>query len=85
MRTTVDLPPELLRAAKARAAADGETLKEFFARVVAQALATTPGPRPHRSRVSLPLVGTGPSAVEVTNDLIAELLDTADVDRYREL
>ncbi len=84
MRTTVDLPPELLRAAKTRAAADGETLKEFFARAVVQALGTSPGPRPHRSRVSLPLVGSGPSAVEVTNDLIAEVLATADVDHYRE-
>lgn len=84
MRTTVDLPPELLRAAKARAAADGETLKEFFTRVVAQALATSSGPRPHRSRVSLPLVGSGPSTVEVTNDVIAEVLATADVDHYGE-
>lgn len=83
MRTTVDLPPELLRAAKARAAADGETLKVFFTRVVTQALATS-GPRPPRSRVALPLVGSGGQAVEVTNDVIAELLAADDVEHYGE-
>lgn len=84
VRTTIDLPEELLRAAKARAAADGETLKEFFTRIVAQALETSPGPRPQRSRVSLPLVGGGPPRVEVTNDAIAGLLADEDVERYGE-
>ena len=34
MRTTVDLPPELVRAAKARAAEQGESLKDWFTNVV---------------------------------------------------
>src|SRR5580765_3417696 len=38
MRTTVELPPELMRAAKARSAELGESLKSLFARAVAAEL-----------------------------------------------
>ncbi|MDP2390838.1 MAG: hypothetical protein Q8N52_10975, partial [Acidobacteriota bacterium] len=51
MRTTVELPPELMRAAKARAAEEGESLKDWFTSAVARALGRSPGagasaPRP---------------------------------------
>ena len=38
MRTTVELPPDLLRAAKARAAERGEALKALFVRAVSREL-----------------------------------------------
>jgi hypothetical protein len=56
MRTTVELPPELFRAAKARSAARGESLKSLLARAVAAEI----GFHSHgdaRPRVGLPLFG----------------------------
>ena len=38
MRTTVDMPPTLMRAAKARAAEHGESLKDLVNRAVAHEL-----------------------------------------------
>lgn len=38
MRTTIDLPDDLFRQAKARAALDGTTFKELVARFVEQGL-----------------------------------------------
>jgi hypothetical protein len=56
MRTTVELPPALLRAAKARSAERGESLKGLLTRAVAAelGLGTGGGPRP---RIRLPLFG----------------------------
>jgi hypothetical protein len=68
MRTTVELPPELMRAAKARAADSGESLKALFARAVAAELQMPAGRSASKGRVRLPLFGdpAGPS-IPVTN------------------
>jgi hypothetical protein len=50
MRTTIDLPDDLFRQAKARAALDGTTLKELITRYVEQGL---------RRREQAPAGGTG--------------------------
>ncbi|WP_220093633.1 hypothetical protein [Flexivirga caeni] len=50
----MDLPDELMRAAKARAATRGESLKDLFERAVATEIGRS---RPGR-RVSFPLVGS---------------------------
>ena len=57
MRTTVELPPELMRQAKARAAARGESLKTLLTRAVASELGKSPNPRESRAPVRLPLFG----------------------------
>jgi hypothetical protein len=57
MRTTVELPPELMRAAKARSAESGESLKTLLTRAVAVELQTHVIRHGHRKRVSLPLFG----------------------------
>ena len=68
MRTTVDLPDELMRAAKARAATRGESLKELFERAVA---AEVGRPRSGR-RVTFPLIKSdGPKVTQ-------EEIDAAD-------
>ncbi len=77
MRTTVELPPALLRAAKARSAERGESLKSLFTRALETELgerAATPG---QARRVSLPLFGAAPGPlVRVTNaDLERALAD----------
>ncbi|WP_007023222.1 hypothetical protein [Saccharomonospora iraqiensis] len=82
MRTTVELPPELLRAAKADAAARGETLKEFLTRAVAHELeeaATTP---PRRGKVQLPLVSSeSPGRVDLSNAEIEAIFAAEDAER----
>jgi hypothetical protein len=83
MRTTVDLPDQLLRAAKARAAEHGERLKDVFERALTRELAqSTPG-RQRGRRVELPLVGTDADPrVEVTNADIEAALAAEDAERY---
>ncbi len=57
MRTTVELPPGLLRQAKARAAQRGETLKALITRAVATELGQAHDRGDARARVDLPLLG----------------------------
>jgi plasmid stability protein len=82
MRTTVDLPEDLMRAAKARAAEHGESLKDLFTRAVAHEI-RVPVSRGDATRVVLPLVGSseGPP-VSVTNADIEAALAADDADRY---
>ena len=82
MRTTIQLPPALMRAAKARSAEHGESLKALFERALAAELGrpiakSAPGPR-----VALPLFGRadGPRANPSNADLERAL---ADVDATR--
>jgi hypothetical protein len=83
MRTTVDLPDELMRAAKAKAAASGESLKDLFARAVAKELGRR-SPVPREGRVALPLIARDAEpSVDVTDDAIADALEADDVERYR--
>lgn len=83
MRTTIDMPPGLMRAAKARAAQRGESLKELVNRAVAHELGLPSAPKARAGRITLPLIGrgTGPEAL-VTNEDIAAALDADDIDRY---
>lgn len=75
MRTTVDLPDELMRAAKARAATRGESLKELFERAVSTEIG-----RPQQGRrVSFPLVkSTGPHKTQDEIDAILATEEEAD-------
>jgi hypothetical protein len=80
VRTTVELPAELLRAAKARAAARGETLRQFLARAVAHELGNMAAPATG-TRVKLPLVGSRQTgSVDITNDRIEEVLAAEDAE-----
>lgn len=82
MRTTVDLPPELMRAAKSRAAERGESLKDLFARAIAHEVGLPAGRR-GSARVVLPLVGRNAEPrVSVTNADIEAALAAAEAERY---
>lgn len=78
MRTTVELPDDLMRALKIRAVNEGRRLKDVMADTLRQGLAQEPRPSgtPGR-RVQLPLVRcahpAGPDE-EVTPDRAAEIL-----------
>ena len=83
MRTTIDMPTTLMRAAKARAAEHGESLKDLVNRAVAHevGLPVTPGGK--TGRVTLPLIaGVATPTVLVTNEDIADAFDAEDVERY---
>jgi hypothetical protein len=83
MRTTIVLPPSLLRAAKARSAAQGESLKSLITRAVSAEVAAGAAP-PRSTRLVLPLVGnpSGPK-VRVTNRDLADRLAAADAQAAR--
>lgn len=82
MRTTVQLSPELLRAAKAEAASRGETLKEFLTRAVTHELGDAAVPA-RRGRVRLPLVGSNrPDTVDLSNAGIEAILAAEDTVKH---
>jgi hypothetical protein len=82
MRTTLDLPPDLMRAAKVRAAQRGESLKDLFTRAIAHEV-STPGRGSRAGRLTFPLIGRddGPR-VDVTNTDIEASFEAEDVERY---
>jgi hypothetical protein len=83
MRTTIDMPTSLMRAAKARAAERGESLKELVNRAIAHELGLPAAPQEKMGRVTLPLIGhrTAPTVL-VTNDDIEAALEAEDIERY---
>lgn len=73
MRTTVELPPALLRAAKARAADRGEALKTLFTRAVTRELARFAHAARDEQAV-WPLIASGrKGTVRLTNDDLARV------------
>jgi hypothetical protein len=83
MRTTIDMPPTLLRAAKARAAEHGESLKDLVNRAVAHEVGLPSAPRGKTGRVALPLIARDATpTVLVTNEDIEDAFDAEDVERY---
>jgi hypothetical protein len=85
MRTTVEFSPALMRAAKARSAERGESLKSLLSRAVAAELGGHIGDAAARRRVTLPLFGqqAGPRA-NPTNADLERALANADAARAAE-
>lgn len=82
MRTSLDLPPDLMRAAKVRAARRGESLKDLFTRAIAHEV-NTPGRDRPAGRLNFPLIGRdGEPGVEVTNADIEASFEAEDAERY---
>jgi hypothetical protein len=83
MRTTIDIPDVLMRAAKARAAEHGESLKDLVNRALAHELGLPSALKQKTGRVALPLIARDAApAVLVTNDDIASAFDAEDIERY---
>ena len=90
MRTTVDLPDELLRQVKARAALEGLKLKELIARYIAQGLAGSVRPpetavRPLRRRSALPVIQEatiGKPIQPITRAELAEMEQQEDLAKF---
>jgi hypothetical protein len=73
MRTTIDLPNDLFRQVKSKAALRGETLKEFVQAAIEKEITTdTPA---SSFRVKLPLIKSKkPKSLSLTNAEIEKLL-----------
>jgi len=83
MRTTIDMPTNLVRAAKARAAEHGESLKDLVNRAVAHEVGLPATPGGKTGRVALPLIARDATPrILVTNEDIADAFDAEDVERY---
>lgn len=82
MRTTVELPPELMRAAKARSAERGESLKSLLTRAVAAELGMSAvSARKPAGRVQLPLLASSKRPrLRITNRFLEEALAAADAE-----
>jgi len=79
MRTTVELPPALMRAAKARSAERGETFKTLLTRALEAELAMPGMNRRPAGRVRLPLIpGSKGPRVHITNQLLDEVIAAED-------
>ncbi len=77
------MPPTLMRATKARAAEQGESLKDLVNRAVAHEVGLPATPKGKTGRVTLPLIARDAApTVLVTNDDIADAFDAEDVERY---
>jgi hypothetical protein len=84
MRTTIDMPPTLMRAAKAQAAERGESLKDLVSRAVAHELGLPSAAKAKTGRVTLPLIGREAAPeILVTSEDIASAVEAEDVERYR--
>ena len=79
MKTTIDLPDELLRRVKAKAALDGMKLKDLITRYVEQGLRGTPASDTalgrRRSELPVPRAATGRTLPSLTNVEIQRILD----------
>jgi len=78
MRTTIDLPDPLFRQAKARAALDGTTLKEWITRCVQQGLRRNSPMEPRTDRRSTPPLAraaTGRTLPVFSNAELHRILD----------
>ena len=83
MRTTIDLSSTLMRAAKARAAEEGESLKDLVNRAVAREVGLPATAKGKAGRVTLPLIARNATpTVLVTNEHIADAFDAEDVERF---
>jgi hypothetical protein len=82
MRTTIDLPSDLMRAAKVRAAQRGESLKDLFTRAIEHEVGD-PGRRRPAGRVAFPLIGQDSEPrISVTSADIQAALEADDIERY---
>jgi hypothetical protein len=83
MRTTIDMPPTLMRAAKARAAEQGESLKDLVNRAVAHEVGVPAVPKGKAGRVTLPLIARDAApTILVTNEDIEDAFGAEDVERF---
>ena len=85
MKTTLEIPDELFREAKAKAALEGIKLKDLVAESLRMRLPATPQAAPEtRRRVQFPLVRSKhPGSLNLTGEMIAEIEAELDAGHVR--
>ena len=79
MRTTVDIPDNLLRRVKAAAALEGKSLKVFLMEAVIHELERSAKRKIVRKKISLPLVPSNrPGTLKLDSENIARILSQED-------
>jgi hypothetical protein len=74
MRTTIDIPDELYREAKARAALDGVKLKDLFTEALREKL-RAPAPKARRHRTKFPIIKSTRTDKKITDEMVKEALE----------
>jgi len=83
MRTTLDLPEDLLRQAKIAAVEQGRTLRELVGGALAHELGLKDGERSGRKRAKFPIfTSASPGAMKLTNADLSQLETREDVRRH---
>ena len=85
MKTTLDLPDDVMRAVKLRAVEEDKKLKDMIAELLRRGLAQDSSDLPVRNRVKLPLITRGhPASPEnqLTPERVAEILLQQDEEDY---
>lgn len=75
MKTTIEIPEALFRQAKARAALEGLALRDLFVRGLQLAL-QNPSPTSTGKRAKFPLIHAAGTAPRLTDEQVAEALNT---------
>jgi hypothetical protein len=75
MKTTVEIPEELLRRAKAKAALEGIHLRDLIVQGLQLAVETPPA-KPHRAQ--FPLIKATPGAHPITDEDVANTIAAMD-------
>lgn len=83
MRTTLDLPDELLKRAKIQAVERGTSLRDLVGAALEIELKRPPVPKPMRKRARFPIFDSkAPGTLRLSNAKIAKLEDDEDHRRH---
>ncbi len=76
MRTTIDIPDELLRAVKARAVLEGRPLKALFLEGLELALRRPPARQTKLRKATFPIIAGSPRGRIMTNEIVQKAMKT---------
>lgn len=83
MKTTIELPDELLNEAKATAAREGRSLKDFFTDALRDRLERPEQVETGREAWRSLFGSANPAAVRQVDEAVAEDLETVDPERWK--
>ena len=75
MRTTVDIPDELLRVAKAKAAMEGRTLKDLVIDGLQQVVKQPASEQRTLRKVEFPIIKSARTGRKITDEMVAEAIE----------
>jgi hypothetical protein len=82
MKTTVDIPDDLFREAKARAALEGRKLKDMLADGLRAVLSGRIAPSRPKRRVEFPIIKAKGEVLRLTGEQIAEIEAREEAEYY---